>query len=145
MTSRPTWGEYFLGLAQAVSVRGDCVRSKVGAVIVNSQNEVVMTGFNGTEPGGPSCLKGECPRAASGVDPGSSYDTGPGACVAVHAEANAILRAGRAKTQGSVLYVTRQPCQGCEKLIKAAGIIKVVWPEGAVEYLYDIPVQPHSH
>lgn len=112
---------------------------------MNFQNEVVMTGYNGAEPGGPSCLKGECPRALSGVDAGSSYDTGPGACISIHAEANAIIRAGRAKTQGSVMYVTRQPCQGCEKLIKAAGIVKVVWPEGAVEFVYDVPVQPHSH
>lgn len=142
---RPSWGQYFLGIAGAVSKRGDCSRSQVGAIIVSFDNRIQSTGYNGAEPGGPSCLRGECPRAFSSVEPGSSYDTGPGACIASHAEQNAIVYAGRARTLGSTLYVTRMPCDGCSKLIKAAGIIKVVWPEGCWEIVYDTPVQPHTH
>lgn len=146
-TSRPSWGQYFLGIARAVSERADCSKpaGKIGAVLVSSDHRIISTGYPGTEPGGPSCLRGECPRAFAGVEPGSSYDTGPGACISTHAEANAILYAGRSRTQGAILYVTRAPCLGCEKLIKTAGIVKVVWPEGAWEIVYDTPVQPHTH
>lgn len=126
---RPDWNSYFLGIADAVSKRGDCSRRQVGAVVVDKDNRIVSTGFNGSYPGGPSCLAGECPRAQSSVEPGSSYDTGPGACISTHAEANALLYAGRDGTDGSTLYVTFGPCDGCKKMIQAAGIVRVVWPQ----------------
>lgn len=126
---RPGWDTYYIGIAKAVAKRADCSRRQVGAVVVDHNNRIVSTGYNGSEPGGPSCLQGECPRARSGVPPGSSYDTGAGACIAVHAEANALLYAGRDGTWGSTLYLTDPPCDGCMKLIKAAGIFKIVWPQ----------------
>ncbi|MER7445025.1 deoxycytidylate deaminase [Micromonospora avicenniae] len=147
---RPDWDAYFLGIARAVAARADCTRRQVGAVVVRDRR-IVSTGYNGAPPGGPSCLRGECPRGlhfprldAAGVAycvcgehewpcpnaaaPGSSYDTGPGACVAVHAEGNAVLYAGRDGCLGSTLYVTDEPCDGCSKLIKASGIARLVWP-----------------
>lgn len=132
LDTRPSWDEYFLGIADAVAARGDCSRRQVGAVVVDKDNRIVSTGFNGSYPGGPSCLAGECPRADSDAPPFSSYDTGPGACIASHAEANALLYAGRNGTKGSVLYITCQPCDGCLKLIKASGVKKVVWPTGCI-------------
>lgn len=128
--ARPGWSDYWLGVAEAISKRGDCSRRQVGAVVVNENQRLNSAGYNGSYPGGPSCLAGECPRAQSGVEPLSSYDTGPGACISSHAEANALLYAGRNGTKGSTLYITCKPCEGCLKLIKAAGIKKVVWPAG---------------
>ena len=126
MLSRPSWDAYFLGIARAVAARADCSRRQVGAVVVRDRR-IVATGYNGSPPGGPSCLAGECPRATSTVAPGSSYDTGPGSCVAVHAELNAVLYAGVNGCQGSTLYCTDKPCDGCSKLIDASGITLVVW------------------
>lgn len=123
---RLTWDEYFLGIAAAVSRRADCSRRQVGAVVVRDRR-IVSTGYNGSPPGGASCLQGECPRAASDVLPGSSYDTGPGSCVAVHAELNALLYAGVDGCKGSTLYCTDKPCDGCSKIIKASGIEVVRW------------------
>lgn len=127
--TRPGWDDYFLGIAGAVSLRADCSRRSVGAVVVRD-NRIVSTGYNGSPPRGPSCLRGDCPRASSSVPPGSSYDTGPGACIAVHAEANAVLYAGRDGCVGSTLYVTAEPCEGCWKLIQASGLAYVLWPGG---------------
>jgi len=126
LESRPGWDEYFLGIAEAVAARADCSRRKVGAVVVR-ENRIVATGYNGTSPGAPSCLAGACPRATSDVEPGSSYDTGAGACIATHAELNAILYAGIDGCKGSTLYVTSEPCLGCKRLIEAAGITRVLW------------------
>lgn len=125
--TRPTWDEYFLAIADAVALRADCSRRKVGAIVVDSNRRIVASGYNGSPPSGRSCLAGQCPRGRSGVDPGSSYDTGAGSCIAVHAEANALLYAGVDKCRGSTLYVTDAPCQGCTRLIYAARIERVVY------------------
>lgn len=133
MTKRPTWDEYFMGIARSVSVRADCSRRQVGAIVVqprqgNRPPHITGTGYNGSAPGGPSCLAGACPRAKSSVEPGSSYDSGPGSCIAVHAEANAIIDAGRGGCSGATIYVTAEPCTGCRRLIDASGIVKVMIP-----------------
>lgn len=129
-TTRPGWDSYFLDIARAVAARGDCTRRQIGAVVVDTHRRIVATGYNGTAPGDASCLAGQCPRGRSGVDPGSSYDTGPGACIATHAEANALLYAGVDKCRGATLYVTDTPCQGCVRLIVASRLSRVVHPGG---------------
>ncbi len=48
--TRPTWDEYFLGIAAAVSQRADCRRRRVGAVLV-AQHRIVATGYNGSSHG----------------------------------------------------------------------------------------------
>lgn len=127
MSQRPTFDEYFLGIAEAAATRSDCDRSKVGAVAVNDQR-VRATGYNGAPAGRPGC--GTCPRRTSEAVPGvSGYDSGPTACVAVHAEANALLYCDRGDLVGATLYVTREPCDGCLKLIEAAGVVRVVTPD----------------
>lgn len=124
---RPEWDEYFLGIAEAVSRRSDCERSKVGAVVVGTDRRIRGTGYNGAPAGQPGCAT--CPRRTSTVAPGSDYDQGNGRCVAVHAEANALLYCDRADLHGATLYITRAPCSGCQKLIDAAGVARVIYPK----------------
>ena len=147
---RPGWDDYFLGIAKAVAARADCTRAEHGAVIVRGHT-IIATGYNGAPGGAPGCLGGACPRGRhwlvqlaervecgcggrwpcpDAVPSGSSYDTGPGACISIHAEANAIIRADYEKMQDSQMYVTGEPCGGCWKLIKGAGIMEVFWPDG---------------
>jgi dCMP deaminase len=125
---RPSWDAYYNAIAIAVSARGDCTRRQVGAIIVVG-DDIVATGYNGAPMGEPGCLSaGACPRGSISVTElphGSSYDTGAGACIAIHAEQNAILRAGR-KARGGMLYVTTTPCDGCLRLIKGTGIFRIV-------------------
>jgi dCMP deaminase len=129
--TRPDWDEYFLGIAAAVAVRADCRRRRVGAVLV-SNNRIVATGYNGAPSGGPSCLAGQCPRGLLGesVAPGSSYDTGAGACVALHAEQNCLLYADRSRTESASIYITHEPCEGCRRMIAGSGVVRAVWPGG---------------
>ncbi|MGW6624267.1 deoxycytidylate deaminase [Nocardia sp. NPDC055002] len=128
--AKPTWTEYYLGFAEAASKRSSCVRSKVGAVIVKG-DRIVSAGYNDSPAGTPGCES--CPRRDSGCAPGSSYDTGPAACVALHAEQNAIIRAAPQDREGADLYVTRAPCDGCAKLIAGSGVRQIIWPEGRRE------------
>ena len=128
---RPDWDTYYLDIARAVSARADCTRRRVGAIIVNG-DRIVSTGYNGAAAGRPGCLSaGACPRGqmtTAQVLPGSSYDTGPGSCIALHAEQNAILRAGL-DCRTATLYITDEPCDGCYRLIEGSGIYRVVFPD----------------
>lgn len=129
--ARPTWDEWGLALARTVSLRADCTRRQVGAIILDPNHRIVGAGYNGAAPGLPGCLTdGACPRGQSDVAPGSSYDTGAGTCIALHAEQNAVLRASWADMAGSTLYVTDEPCEGCSRTLSGTPIARVVWPGG---------------
>lgn len=131
MDVRPSWDEWGIGLARAVARRADCSRRQVGAVLVTGQQRVAATGYNGAPSGLPGCLTaGACPRGLSDVLPGSSYDTGAGACIALHAEQNALLRASWADMDGATLYITDEPCEGCRRMISGTPIGRVVYPVG---------------
>lgn len=86
---------------------------------------------------GKSCIR-ECAcgdewPCSLAVAPGSSYDTGPGMCLAVHAEMNALLDVSdRNRLVGAVMYVTDQPCNGCLKILKNTEIKTFVWPGGRI-------------
>jgi dCMP deaminase len=124
---RPGWDDYFLGIADAVSARGECVRSRVGAVLV-SNRRIVSTGYNGAAPGNPSCLDGHCPRALNGVERGTTYD-GPGSCIAIHAEVNCLSDAtdrGILIVPGTTLYITKEPCEKCSVFMEPYGL-RIVW------------------
>lgn len=118
---RPSVEEWGVRMAEAASVRAECTRRLVGAIVLDSGGRIVGAGYNGAPAGKPSCLDGACPRASSDVAPGSSYDTGPGSCIAIHAEANALLDAGRL-ARGGQLMVSSAICDGCLRLAQGARI-----------------------
>lgn len=126
--SRPGWDEYFLDICTAVSARADCRRKKVGALIVSPDHHIISAGYNGAPPGDPGCLEGACPRGLKTyqeIPEGGSYNSGPDTiCISIHAEANAIIRAGT-MSKGATIYSTHKPCYGCYKLIASAGIIRI--------------------
>lgn len=74
-----------------------------------------------------------CPDA---VAPGSSYDTGAGACHSTHAETNATSdaqRKGGGSLAGCTLFVSCEPCEGCIRHVRnATSIEAIVWPDGIV-------------
>lgn len=125
---RPSWDEYFMGLARHAATRSNCSRRSVGAVIVVGKS-IVSTGYNGTPMGVRNCYDGGCARCASDVPSGQGYDT----CICVHAEANAMLLAARHGTaiEGGTLYSTYRPCFGCLKESIQAGIKEIVYLLGS--------------
>jgi dCMP deaminase len=127
---RPSWDRYFAILARAVSKRADCTRRRVGCVLVDADHRIIATGYNGAPAGEPGCLSGACPRGQltySQIAEHSDYDSGPGRCISIHAEANALLYA-RTSCKGATAYITDAPCPTCRKLLNAAGIVRIVSP-----------------
>ena len=128
-TSKKT---YYLNIAKAVAQRSTCLRRNYGAILVKD-DQILSTGYNGSARGERNCSDIEfCPREERGAKQGEHYEW----CVAIHAEANAIMSAGR-EARGATLYlygqdaktkekISAEPCMMCQRLIKNAGIDSVV-------------------
>ncbi len=121
---RPDWDEYFMKIAQVAAMRSNCIKRKVGAVIVRDKR-IVSTGYNGTPRGTRNCNEGGCPRCNSLANSGTKLDE----CLCSHAEENAIIQAAFHGTsvKEATLYTTFSPCLMCSKMIINSGIIEVVF------------------
>ena len=114
MRPRPDWDEYFLRIAEAVSMRSHDEDTQVGCVIVSSDHRILATGYNGFAAGMPDAsLPAKRPEKYPFM---------------VHAEANAIASSGR-DLRGSTCYCLLSPCNDCAKLLLAAGVSRVVCRE----------------
>ena len=115
------WDHYFLNLARETATRSNCVRRRHGAVIVR-RRRIRSTGYNGPPSGHAHCSDGACPRARGESASGWGHDN----CIAIHAEANAILYSSPEERDGAAIYITGVPCFTCSKLIANSGITEVV-------------------
>lgn len=106
------WDRRFLGLANLVATWSKDHSTGVGAVIVDAKNRIVSMGFNGF------------PRAVRD-DEATLNNRDEKLRRTIHAEANAILFAGR-PVEGCTIYVTHPPCAKCAATIIQAGIARVV-------------------
>jgi dCMP deaminase len=98
---RPSWDTYFLSLCTLASLRSNCMKRRVGAVLIRN-NRVLSTGYNGTPRGLTNCAEGGCNRCNGGAAGGTALDE----CLCLHAEENALLECGRERggAEGTVLY-----------------------------------------
>ncbi|OHW90756.1 dcmp deaminase [Colletotrichum incanum] len=124
---RPSWDAYFMSLAELASLRSNCMKRRVGAVLVGREKRVISTGYNGTPRGLQNCSDGGCSRCNSG----NSSGVGLATCLCIHAEENALLEAGRERIrEGAVLYCDTCPCLTCSIKICQVGIEEVVYAHG---------------
>lgn len=113
---RPTWDEYFMGIARQVAERSTCLRASVGAIIVRDKR-ILTTGYNGAPTGLAHCQEAGCIIKDDH-------------CIrSLHAEQNAIIQAALhgVSTEGATIYVTHQPCNTCAKMIINAGLKRVIY------------------
>lgn len=122
--ARPDWDEYFIRIAQVASSRSNCIKRRVGAVVVRDRR-IISTGYNGTPRGTRNCNEGGCPRCNSLADSGTRLEE----CLCSHAEENAITQAAYHGTsvKGATIYTTFAPCLMCTKMIINSGIQEVVY------------------
>ena len=121
---RPGWDEYFMKLAKVASLRSNCIKRKVAAIIVRDRR-VVSTGYNGTPRGTKNCHQGGCPRCNSLAQSGTLLEE----CLCSHGEENSIIQAAYhgVSVKDGTLYTTFAPCLMCTKMIINAGIREVVY------------------
>jgi dCMP deaminase len=104
------WVVHWDKLAHVVAEKSKDPSTQVGAVIVDEEQSVVITGHNGMAQGIV-----ETPEM---WERPAKYD------YVLHAELNAIARAARngRPVKGCTMYVTHYPCNECAKAIVASGI-----------------------
>lgn len=146
MKERPTKDEYYYGIALAVSKRSTCLKIHYGSVIVNN-DEIISTGYNGNPRGMENCCeRGTCSRMKIVHNTGNYLD-----CFSVHSEQNAMLSPSRKEMIGGTLYIAAEemdldksefvelenaePCPICKRMLKNAGIVRVVNKNGTVYQL----------
>ncbi|MCF7872591.1 MAG: cytidine/deoxycytidylate deaminase family protein [Candidatus Omnitrophica bacterium] len=120
---RPSWDQYFMGVAFLVSKRSTCLRRKVGAVLVKDK-QILATGYNGAPRGITHCEVTGCLREKLKVPSGQRHEI----CRGLHAEQNVILQSALhgVSVKGSTIYITNSPCSICAKMIINAGIDEIV-------------------
>ena len=101
-----------------------CGKKKYAAVLVDKNDHIVGIGYNGGPRGFNHCEDGGCPRFQQMSDSGSNYDN----CIAVHAEANALLHSDYS-SEPVKIYVNGPPCFSCAKLIANSTISQVYYME----------------
>lgn len=112
------WDEYFMGVALLAAKRSKDPSTQVGACIVDKDNKILSTGYNGFPYG---CSDDEFPWERSGDFGDTKYP------FVVHAELNAILNATGKNLTGAKIYVALFPCNECAKAIIQSGIKEIVY------------------
>ena len=148
---RPNKDTYYLDIALAVSKRSTCLKRHYGCVIVKD-DIIIATGYNGSPRGEENCCdRGTCKRADAKRY--SGYEN----CDSVHAEQNALIAASRDRLIGATIYLACEeygidkersemwgetvydfyedvspiPCNLCMRMLKNAGIAKIVNRRGS--------------
>ena len=117
MGKRKSWNEYFMQIAEIVATRSTCDRAEVGCLIVNDDNRIVSSGYNGSVSGNPHC-----------DDVGHTMRDGH--CIAtIHAEINALVYCAKEgiSVKDCTVYITHFPCLNCTKALIQSGIKKIYY------------------
>jgi dCMP deaminase len=114
----PSWDQYFMSIAKAISVRSKDPMTQVGAILVDSNNHIIGTGYNGFEPGV--------------IETKELWQRPTKYQYVKHAERNCIKYCIK-ETKGATLYSSLFPCSECAILIRDAEIRKVYYSDSKYE------------
>lgn len=131
--SRPSKDEYYLKIAEAVSMRGTCLRRKFGSIIVKDDT-IISTGYVGAPRDRQNCSdRGVCFRMENNIPSGTRYE----ACRSIHSEMNAIINADPIRRKDAKLYLVgiendgsyteADCCSMCKRMIINSGISEVIF------------------
>lgn len=113
------WDEYFMGIALLSAKRSKDPSTQVGACIVDSKtNRILSVGYNGFPTG---CSDDDLPWEREGDALCTKYP------YVVHAELNAILSNRGVSLEDSRIYTALFPCNECAKAIIQSGIKEVIY------------------
>jgi dCMP deaminase len=119
---RPSWTDYFLGLAKVISQRSHDTQTQHGCVITDSSNRILGVGYNGF----PRGLNDE-------TLPNVRPDKYPWM---IHAEKNALSNC-MVRPENGIAYVTGQCCNDCIMALWQEGVTTVVMSNDHGTHLFD--------
>jgi len=115
---RKDWKEYYINIAHQVKKKSKDPSTKVGAVIVDTNDAPISFGFNGMPKGADESMLHWDVRELKYLE-------------VVHAEMNAFIFAKRDIT-GCVVYCTHGPCENCLKHLLAAGVREIYYDDPSI-------------
>ena len=112
---RPSWDEYFLLISFIVSLRSQDPNIKHGAIVVDENNHIIGTGYNG-------------PIKLSDDSVIPWYDRDEKRKWMIHAEENCLLNCTKPSSMNNdfKMYITGTPCNNCLQRIINFGIRKII-------------------
>jgi dCMP deaminase len=120
--SRPSWHQYFLGLAKVVSLRSHDIQTQHGCVITDQNHRILGVGYNGFP---------------KGLDDSRLPNTRPDKYPwMIHAERNALSNCVIRPDNG-IAYVTGQCCNNCIMSLWQEGITEVYMARSHGTHLFD--------
>lgn len=112
-----SWDSYFMGIALLSAQRSKDPNTQVGACIVDSNNKIVGTGYNGFPK---NINDDDLPWGRDGGELDTKY------FYVCHAELNAILNSIK-NLDACRIYVALFPCNECAKAIIQSGIKEIIY------------------
>lgn len=120
--NRPSWDNYFLGLAKVVSQRSHDIHTQHGCIIVDTNRRILGVGYNGFPRGlDDSVLPLTRPEKYNWI---------------VHAERNALSNC-IVRPDKATAYVTGQCCNDCIKALWQEGVSSVIMIDGHGTHKFD--------
>ena len=126
----------YMKMAMSMGELSYATRSKVGAIVLSKNGQIISQGFNGTPSGQDNCCEDvhcdcdiECEQKSVKYCKSCPHCTLVTKKSVLHAESNAITKCAKwyNTTDGGTIYVTLSPCFECAKLIIQSGIKRVVF------------------
>lgn len=129
--ARKDWDTYFMDIAYMVSTRSRCHRRHVGAVLVQGK-KLLGTAYNGAPMGVDDCEEAGCMITEEYElvtnELGEQSMVKKQRCIrTIHAEQNLLLFTDRIDREGSIVYVTDQPCWTCANMLANSGVKEIVF------------------
>lgn len=112
---RINWDDCFMSIAIILSMRSIDPSTKCGAVVVSEERDILSVGYNSPPR--------DCNDDLIPLTRPEKYS------YMAHAEENSIVNASRngVSLKGGTLYVTSYPCERCFRMIRNAGIQRIVY------------------
>lgn len=107
--------DYFMELTKIVAKRSPCLSRQVGCILVDKNNIILATGYNGPPRKQKHCI--ECVRKKT---------NNLHFCRAIHAEQNALLQC-KDIMQIDKVYLTDSPCNSCIKLFLNTSCKEIIY------------------
>lgn len=129
--SRISFDHTAMKIAAVMSERSTCFRRSVGAVLVDSHNRIISTGYNGVSSGSMHCNEFQVTggeriykHLCNGYNSLSGQNLDK--CEAIHAEQNALM-ACHDMFAIVTCYVTVSPCMHCAKMLRNTSCKRIVF------------------
>lgn len=136
--ARPSWPDFFLGMAVVASLRSHDLQTKCGCVITDDENKILGIGYNGFAKGMRDKL---LPRVRPRNDEESKILLKNKHAWMIHSEENAVSNC-QLKPKNATAYITVEPCGDCTQHLWQNGITHIIYRQGfsfksAERYLFE--------